>query len=217
MSELEDVFSALALSARPAAINWAELGRYLQDAAPLSDRDRVRLLLDAANAGRLAASQWRALAGFAAGKGADVSVKLPEATVAWLRSRLQALLPVPAGQVNKALRRLQEEIRTAIVGRVVLVPVITKDGRANHVIADGVTGAILYGLWLAVERQTNGEGGGEEQLCRCDYSQCGTFFLKRHRKGPGAPKYRFCSEAHAVEGDREKARERMATKRRKSK
>lgn len=212
MSELklEEVFSALAYSARPRVVDWDALHQQLQHLSPLSDSDRVSMLLAAANTGQLSAAQWSALIGLPASKGADQSVvPLPE-VASWLRSHLDTVVTGPRARIN----RLREEAAAAITGRIVLAPVMTKRGRRDHVvIADGIRGALFFAMLIVIESHLE----GRHHVCRCRFSKCGQFFLKRFQSGAGAPARKYCSdEEHARLGDREQAQQRMAKLRRRA-
>jgi len=200
-------------------IEWEKLPAKVRDAPePISEGERCRLMLRVANAGALTAHEWNQLVGVrilrtrsASGAEPDDarSLPMPPDRLAWLRRWLGVIV---SGKPTERAELMEITAKEASE-RVLIFPT-WKPGRerADRVIARNVPSALCYGIWLLADTTRH----YSRDLCRCNYSACGEFFMKR-TSGPGAPVRRFCSEAHAEAGDREAAQRRMAKIRRKHK
>jgi hypothetical protein len=83
-------------------------------------------------------------------------------------------------------------------------------GHVDQIISRNINGALAYALWLIAD----GSLRFRAALCRCEFSQCGRYFLEqRPLSGPGAPRRKHCTLAHGRMADIEKAKARMQERR----
>lgn len=210
-----EAFESAILSAgttTKSVIAWDELGRLLKKAPPaLAEKEFVALVIDGVNGRKLSGTQWDQLIGLQVvdrdvkiQQGdlvldpSQVAVKLPET----MRSNLErAFVTIIEG--SEADRSALAAIAAARASaNVLIVPSLSRRERRDRYIASSIAGALVYGVYLL-------SGPYADSLCRCGYSKCGKFFLKRRTKKRGAPARKYCSPAHGRLGDNEKAAERM--------
>ncbi len=188
-------------------INWEKLAQRAQqvELAP-TDRERVALVVRAANGEKLSGRQRNQLVGLPVLSGAavDDAVGLTDA----LRNRLHVGLAVLVDGPDNRRTNLWNALVELVGSSVVLAPSWTSRGRRDRLIASGIGGALSYGLLLIADQQ----GEFFRDLARCQYGACGAFFFKQ-RLGKGRPSD-YCCPDHRAAGTLEKAKLREEQKRR---
>lgn len=186
-------------------VDWSLLGEKLQHAPlELSAKQRVMVLLDLANGRKVTSRRWNQFVGLSIQKGADdVAFSLPANVLPRIVHNLALIAEGTTEEKGNAARAIASEIG----GNILIAPDwLPRRGRQDRIIARNMESAIVYGLWLLTDKHSELVGA----LCRCKYSACRKFFLKRPGKGGrGAPGRSYCSTKHGSLADREQARERM--------
>ena len=199
----------MAAANRDDVVNWSKLEEELKAApAPLSAKGHVSVLLDLANGRKIPASRWNQFVGVKIlGGEDDIPVALPDGMLKHVTNNMSVLAEGTARKRADAERLIAEDVS----GNVLIAPAWSAEhGLYDRVIARDMMGAVVYGYWLLTDRRSELAGA----LCRCRYSKCRKFFLKRPGKGgKGAPTRRYCTAKHRELADRENARERMRRKR----
>lgn len=181
-------------------IRWDRLATMIEKAEPaMSDDERVKLLVRAANGRALPARQLNQLVGInlvtLAGSGNPV-VRLSQTDADGLARSLGVLVEGTARERSTALTQLH----TMTHARLVLVP----EGSRSRVIAADLAAAFAYALILASD--TRKFSPGAQKLRRCRYSACRKFFFAPIQ--PGQPQ-KHCTLEHGRLADSEAAAERM--------
>ena len=199
----------LAAANRDDLVDWSKLKEELNSApAPLSANGHVSVLVDLANGRKIPAHRWNQFVGIQILRGDDkIRVALPDGMLKHVTHNMTVLAEGTTEQRVNAERAIAEEVH----GSVLVIPAWSaKRGHYDRVIARDMSAAVIYGFWLLTDHRSELAG----TLCRCRYSKCRKFFLKRPgRGGKGAPTRRYCSPKHRESADRENARERMRRKR----
>jgi hypothetical protein len=200
-------------------VKWDKLAERLRDLPPpLTEVERCGTMLRIANGEALAAREWNRLIGVrairtrhATGAEPDDSRRIPAPPdlLEWLRTWLGAIV----AHKGKAPAELVDAVAREASARVLIIPKWNPGhDREDRIIAQSGVSALAYGVWLLADPTRDFSA----DLCRCNYSACGKFFMKDTSTG-GPPRRRFCTPEHEIDGDRERAKQRMATKRRKHK
>lgn len=210
MSEHSDILrqlkSALGLAANTSSlIEWEQLSQALDTApAPLTDRERARLLVHIANDKALRPGQLNQLVGLRV-------LGAPEGEVLELPIRHRKAIAACLDAVIEGSAKERADWSSALaegVSRQVLLSPSWVNGTWRHrLVASDIGGALQYSLSLFLEGDQPSKAYGRE-LCRCKYSKCEKYFFKV--RGDGAPSRTYCSAAHQEPGELERARERMA-------
>jgi hypothetical protein len=209
-SRLASQLIAAASATDTAGLDWPEVASGLQSAPRgLTDRERCDVLLSAANGEPIPLDLLNRLVGrpFITGKLDGPGEAVTRELSNWSARNLSAFFDLDDPgriQFSKACHR---DLR----GKVLVAPGYDNNGRRDQVLATGINAAMHYALSIL----TDGKREFASLLCRCEYTKCGIFFFEKAPDGGGrgARIRKFCSQEHAKEGDREKARGRSRKRR----
>jgi hypothetical protein len=186
-------------------VNWSEIQVAFRSApAPITESERVRLLIALINGEKLDHEAWKQLTGRDSAT-ADAPSGVPHAIGLALATILQTFV---SGSKN-ARDMLSQRIEQLVASPCVLVSASVD----QKVISRGPWGALIYALWLLVDPQRPFRA----RLCNCQYSNCRRFFMSPAKKGPGRQRTRYCSPQHGEAGDAERSPVRMKKARRRNK
>jgi len=210
-------------------IKWDKLQDRLKQMPPgLSDLERVELLLDLASGDRLGVFQLSQLSGGGIGlrekplviRVGDIAepregstadqLKVPAA--ANHRKAIQAALDylLDPHRTKEQKDELVKLIAIAASRHNVMSRTWSVGGHVDRIISQNITAGLAYALWLVAD----GSFPFRAALCRCEFSQCGRYFLERRPgSGPGAPLRKHCTRDHGKKADTEKAKLRMQKRR----
>lgn len=177
-------------------IDWEGLRARLANAPdPLTDAERIDLVVRVANTGVLTPRQQNRLVGLQVTYTSklDVDFRLPEVERHGLRAVMALLVQDETG---KELA----EVDAALEGRIALLPI---KGRTLTV-APAIRAALLYSATVAMRSGS---------LRQCGLESCGRFFVRKNESGRGRPR-KYCPTCSEL-ADNEMAIERMRQNRRK--
>jgi hypothetical protein len=179
-------------------IHWNAFREWLEVApAPLTDRERIELLIRIANEESVTGAQLNALVGAQVVGGADQRrVPIPELARNWIRAGLLTALRDP--------RRAFTESKRLSEASVVVVPTNHHGEQKARIIAENVQAAVAHTIILLTDKKSPLAG----QLLQCPYTRCHRFFLRHPRTKSGRPLL-ACRLEHGRLADNERAAERM--------
>jgi hypothetical protein len=208
-SNLVSQLLAAASAAPLPGADWPVIAATLRHAPKgLSDRERCELLVAGANGEPITIEELHRLVGrrfVTAGR--DLKESLTNELREWCARNLSAFFDLEDAQRIEFAKACHRDLR----GKVLVAPGYNDDGRRDQVLAVGINGAMQYALSILTDPKRE----FASLLCRCEYSECRDFFFEKAPDGGGrgARIRKFCSPEHAIEGDREKARERSQKRR----
>jgi hypothetical protein len=205
ISQLLAAASAIAVP----GLDWQIVAGVLRDApCGLADRERCDLLIAGANGESISFDLLCRLVGRRfvwgeRGAKAPITLELRE----WCKQNLSAYFELD--ETGRAA--FAEACHRDLRGKVLVAPGYDDNGRRDQVLAIGINAAMQYALSILTDPRRE----FASLFCRCEYSACRNFFFEKKPEGGGrgARVRKFCTPDHAVEGDREKARERSQKRR----
>lgn len=188
----------------------------LVEKEPVSDEQRVNLLLRLANGEPLLDSVWNAVQeGTTNDSSPDAAIRREIREGELFRESvipaLEGLLPDQTERSKAEVHHAQQTVEDWTRGTLASIPTVVTAGRrvrlVHRVIASSPAGAVGYAFVLLSTTL-------KERLRRCHHESCGKFFLTPDLgRSPGRRRDTYCSPRCATSGSRERVRKYMQKKR----
>jgi hypothetical protein len=195
-------------------IKWDEVLSLIERAGPtINDKQRCNIIIGAANGEQITRPEWTQLVGVQLSE-SEFPPPLSSRQKSWLIANMDNFVTGTDAERANIATAFQRDAS----GKVARFPIKSKGrGMRDHVIAKGVNAALIYALSILFDP----DGEFAEKLCRCGFSECGSFFWEHGPKG--RPVTEWCQreinagESHAIVGARERAKLKRRDQRSKQK